>query len=157
MLSMGESLGHTAFIPEQDQYQQTKSQLMAMLDVKMGGRVAEEMIFGENKVTTGAFNDMTRATDVARRMVKYFGFSNQVGLAVHHNSKHFNEISNTTLESIESETKRLLQESYERAKKLLTAREKELHLLAQALLEHETLDKEQIEKVLNGEKLNLQE
>ena len=150
---MGDTLGHTALVPDKDQYGQDKSQLMAAMDVMMGGRVAEEMIFGEKKVTTGAYSDMVSATNLARKMVKEWGFSNQIGLAVHHNERHFNEISNTTLENIEKEMKRLLQESYERAKKLLVDREKELHLLAQAVLDYETLDREQIRKVLNGEKL----
>lgn len=157
ILWRGESLGHTGFRPEKDEYQTTKAQMIAHLDVAMGGRVAEEMIFGEEKVTTGAYADLKQATDIARRMVKYFGMSSRVGLAIHDNShRGYNEISNSTLESIESEMKQLLQESYERAKKLLKSREKELHLLAQALLDYETLDTDQIRMVLNGEKLNLE-
>lgn len=129
--------------------------MLANLDVAMGGRVAEELIFGEDKVTTGAYSDLKQATSVARNMVRNFGMSHQVGLAVHEDTRD-EPIANGTLENIDNEVKLLLQESYERAKKLLKAKDKELHLLSQALLEHETLNAEQIGKVLNGEKLPTQ-
>ena len=157
ILSRGGSLGHTALRPEKEQYQTTKAQMLAQLDVAMGGRVAEEMIFGEDKITSGAYSDLRNATAIAKRMVKYFGMSDRVGLAVHESrDKFYNETSNSMQELIDNEIKLLLQESYERAKSLLKDREKELHLIAKALLDHETLDANQIRKILKGEKLDLE-
>lgn len=125
----------------------------------MGGRVAEELIFGEDKITTGAYSDLKMATAIAKQMVKTHGMSHRVGLVVHENNenRNFNDVSDGTMESIDNEVKLLLQESYERAKKLLKTHDKEMHLLAQALLEYETLDANQIRKVLNGEKPHLAE
>ena len=143
-------------MPDKEPYQQSKAMMLAKLDVAMGGRVAEELIFGEDKITSGAYSDLETATRIARSMVKHFGMSNRVGLVVHDNKdKMYNEISNNTLENIELEVKRLLQESYERAKQILKTHDKELHLLASALLKHETLDLEQIKKLLNGQELKL--
>lgn len=112
--------------------------------------MAEELIFGEDKVTSGASSDLDKATKIAKNMVKNFGMSNRVGLAVHLNKKTYNEISNTTLEHIELEVKRILNESYERAKKILKTHDKELHLLANALLKHETLNLDQIKKLIDN-------
>lgn len=153
IIPRGQSLGSTAYIPEKE-YQLSKAMMLAKLDIAMGGRVAEELIFGEENITSGAYSDLQSATDIARTMVKDFGMSTRVGLAVHENKQAmYNEISNSTMESIELEVKRLLNESYERAKKTLKTHNKELHLLAEALLKYETLDLEQIKQVVEGPKL----
>lgn len=80
IIPRGPSLGHTAYLPEKEQYLQTRSQLLAMMDMAMGGRAAEELIFGPEKVTTGSGNDLQRATDIAQRMVKDYGMSKTFGL-----------------------------------------------------------------------------
>lgn len=120
-------MGHTALLPEKDTYQVNRSQLLAQLDVTMGGRVAEELIFGVDKVTTGAADDLKKATQLATEMVKQFGMSDRVGLrdfTVNENQSlgliKINDNSPQTNEAIDQEISRLLQESYNRAKEMLT-------------------------------------
>lgn len=120
-------MGHTALLPEKDTYQVNRSQLLAQLDVTMGGRVAEELIFGQDKVTTGAADDLKKATQLATEMVKQFGMSDRVGLrdfTVNDNQSlgliTVNDRSPQTNEAIDQEINRLLQESYNRAKEILT-------------------------------------
>lgn len=152
IIPRGESLGTTSYLPDKENYNLSKAVMLAQLDTAMGGRVAEELIFGEEKVTSGAYSDLKQATEIAKNMVKNFGMSNKIGLAVHGNDgqKMYNETSSGTLENIEIEIKRILNESYERAKKLLKTHNKELHILADALLKHETLDLEQIKQLIDG-------
>lgn len=157
IVSRGPSLGHTAFIPEKDDYHITKSQMMATLDAAMGGRVAEELIFGEEKVTSGASSDLKNATQIASRMVKSYGMSERVGVRTFEKKRELvsgNELSDNTIEIIDFEIKRILQESYERAKKILKTHSDAHHALAQALLKHETLDVEQIKQIIEGKELN---
>jgi len=158
IIPRGESLGHTALLPDKDYSNYSKVRMLAELDTSMGGRVAEEIVFGEENVTSGAASDLLVATNLAKSMVKNFGFSDRVGLAVHVNREEmYNEFSNTTLENIEQEVKRILNESYERARQTLKTHKKELDLLAEALLKHETLDLEQIKKVINGKPLDIED
>jgi len=116
----------------------------------MGGRVAEELIFGDDKVTTGAADDLKRATELATNMVKHFGMSDKLGLrdfSVSDESNSLitvNDLSPQTNETIDQEISRLLRESYNRAKKILTEKSKEHHLLAEALLEYETLSADEV-------------
>lgn len=120
-------LFQTALLPAKDEYQVTRAQLQAQLDVMMGGRVAEELILGEERVTTGAADDMRRASELAAQMVRRFGMSDRVGLrdyTVESESSsalvHVNELSNQTTDLIDQEINRLLKEAYTRAKKILT-------------------------------------
>ncbi|KAL1140406.1 hypothetical protein AAG570_000338 [Ranatra chinensis] len=156
IIPRGPSLGHTAYMPEKESYHITKKQLMAMMDTMMGGRAAEELIFGPDRVTSGAAHDLKQATSIATHMVKEWGMSEQVGLRTHDvNSKSLvtvNELSPATTEQIDSEIRRLLQESYERAKTILRAHQKEHKLLAEALLKYETLDADDIKSIMNGRK-----
>lgn len=149
IVAKGQSGGHTAMLPHDLMDHETKSHLNASLDVSMGGRAAEEIIFGKEKVTTGASSDMKYATDVAEAMVKKFGMSEKQGLRFVNE-----EMSTASMEVIDSEVNRLLKESYQRAMNILTSRKKELHLLAEALLEHETLDVQQIKAVLEGQSIS---
>ncbi|CAK5055988.1 unnamed protein product [Meloidogyne enterolobii] len=150
----GESLGLTAHLPEKDHLQYTKSQLLAKLDVLMGGRVAEELIFGEDMVTTGAASDMRKASEIAERLVKTYGMSEHVGLRdFTSNEEEGLSFGPETNNAIDEEIKRLLKESYERAKQLLIKYKTEHHLLAEGLLEYETLTKQEVERVIKGEKL----
>jgi ATP-dependent metalloprotease len=133
----GQSLGMVMQLPEKDELNLTKKQLLAMLDVTMGGRVAEELIFGESEVTTGASSDLRQATRLAREMITKYGFSERLGLASTEYSDY--GLSHETRQVIEDEVKRLLEEANKRATSLLKKHEKELHMLAKQLLDKETL------------------
>jgi len=148
LLAMGASGGHTAFTPtESMQWHQTKAQMKADMDVSMGGRVAEEIIFGKEKVTGGASSDLQSATRTAEMMVKYLGMSDKVGLRVE-NDNNNNDISPAAKELRDTEIKMLLDDSYRRASSLLHTRKKELVLLAEALLKYETLDAEDVKCIV---------
>ncbi|XP_076243376.1 ATP-dependent zinc metalloprotease YME1L isoform X2 [Calliopsis andreniformis] len=157
IIPRGPSLGHTAFLPDRDIYLRTKAQLLAVMDSMMGGRAAEELIFGPDKVTTGAANDFENATKIAEEMVKLFGMSDKVGFRTHTDLKKQaygsgSDYGPSTTELIDNEVKRLLQESYERAKALLKTHAKEHKELAEALFKYETLDAEDVKAILNGKK-----
>lgn len=159
IIPRGRALGYTSMIPnEKDQYGTTKNQLLARIDVFMGGRVAEELIFGNENVTTGASSDLEKATRLAERMVKNFGMSDKAGFRViETRSNGLNEVeeslSQQTQELIDQEIRRILQESYDRAKNLLKTHMNELKTLSETLLIHETLDIEEIKTVIEGNKL----
>lgn len=102
----GPSLGHTAYIPEKERYHITKTQLMAMLDTMLGGRAAEELIFGADKITSGASSDLKQATSIASHMVKDWGMSEKVGLRTIEGAKGLQaseNLSSTTIESVSAE------------------------------------------------------
>ncbi|XP_012230765.1 ATP-dependent zinc metalloprotease YME1L [Linepithema humile] len=149
----GPSLGHTSYMHEKDVYHITKSQLLANMDAMMGGRAAEELIFGPEKVTTGASSDLVEATKVAEMMVKSYGMSDKVGLrSMIENKKLFsndNTYAPSTNELIDNEVKRLLQESFERAKTILKTHAKAHKQLAEALLQYETLDAGDVAAIAN--------
>lgn len=149
ILPRAKSLGHTAFVPENDMYSRTKSQLLAQMDVAMGGRVAEELIFGADQVTTGASGDFQAATQIAQQMVTYFGMNEKVGIRYMGNEKQ-SELSPQTQELLDHEIKKSLNDSYDRAKNILKTHSRELKLLANALLDKETLDAEQIKKIIEN-------
>ncbi|CAL8109420.1 unnamed protein product [Orchesella dallaii] len=155
IIPRGQSLGHTSYIPDKEQYHVTRSQLMALMDTMMGGRAAEELIFGPDKVTSGAASDLKQATAIASHMVKEWGMSDKVGLrAIEDNSKSLVSVSDlgpNTSEQIDQEIRRLLQESYERAKNILRIHSKEHKALADALLKYETLDADDVKAILSGQ------
>ncbi|EYC25900.1 hypothetical protein Y032_0011g1448 [Ancylostoma ceylanicum] len=160
IIPRGQSLGHTAMLPEKDEYQMTKGQLLAALDVMMGGRVAEELVFGDDMVTTGAADDLKKASQLAVQMVKVFGMSDKVGLrdftAEDSSSTSLVKISDLspqTAEAIDKEINQVLQDSYQRAKDILTKHKKEHQLLAEALLEYETLSADEVRQVISGKKI----
>ncbi|XP_075166069.1 ATP-dependent zinc metalloprotease YME1L isoform X2 [Haematobia irritans] len=151
IMPRGPSLGHTAYIPEKERYHVTKAQLLAMMDTMMGGRAAEELIFGIDKITSGASSDLKQATSIATHMVKDWGMSEKVGLRTIESSKGMfpNEsLGPNTVESVDAEIKRILNESYERAKAILRKHAKEHKALAEALLKYETLDAEDIKAIM---------
>uniref|UniRef100_A0A914I8B3 AAA+ ATPase domain-containing protein n=1 Tax=Globodera rostochiensis TaxID=31243 RepID=A0A914I8B3_GLORO len=160
IIPRGSSLGHTSQLPEKDRHQTSRAQLLATLDVAMGGRVAEELTFGQENISTGASSDLRHCSQVAEQMVKVFGMSDRVGLRdfslepIESENGFRADRGPGTSEMIDQEIKNLLQQSYERVKDLLTRRKKEHLLLAEALMEHETLSKSDIEKLLKGEKLS---
>ncbi|KAG5313567.1 YME1 metalloprotease, partial [Pseudoatta argentina] len=157
----GPSLGHTSYMHEKDVYHITKSQLLANMDSMMGGRAAEELVFGPEKVTTGASSDLAEATKIAETMVKIYGMSEKVGFrSIVENKKLFgnnNTYAPSTNEIIDNEVKRLLQESYERAKAILKMHAKEHKQLAEALLQYETLDADDVAAIANETGLSKRE
>ncbi|XP_046862900.1 ATP-dependent zinc metalloprotease FTSH 4, mitochondrial-like [Xenia sp. Carnegie-2017] len=143
----GDALGLVAQLPEKDELSWTKKQLMAKLDVCMGGRVAEELVFGSDNITSGASSDFFQANKIARAMVTKYAMSDKVGpLVITDEEKLSPELHN----SIENEVKRLIKESYERAKNIIQSYSIEHKRLAEALLKYETLNVEDIEAVIQG-------
>lgn len=152
IIPRGPSLGHTAYIPEKERYHITKSQLLAMMDTMMGGRAAEELIFGPEKITSGASSDLKQATSIATHMVKDWGMSEKIGLRTMVDSKSFQPeiLGPSTCEMVDNEIRKILSDSYERAKRILTVHSKEHKALAEALLKYETLDAEDIKAIMSG-------
>ncbi|KHN17241.1 ATP-dependent zinc metalloprotease FTSH 4, mitochondrial [Glycine soja] len=144
----GMALGMVTQLPDKDETSISRKQMLARLDVLMGGRVAEELIFGENKVTSGASSDLKKATSLAREMVTEYGMGNEVGLVTHDYEDDGRSMSSETRLLIEKEVKQFLERAYNNAKTILTTHNKELHALANALLEHETLSGTQIKALL---------
>jgi ATP-dependent metalloprotease len=144
----GMALGMVSYLPDMDQNTHSRKQMLAELDVCMGGRVAEELIFGESEVTSGAYSDLSKATSLAREMVAEYGMSTEVGPVTHNYYDDGRSMSSETRLLIEKEVKNLLESAYNNAKFILTTHEKELHALANALLEHETLTGSQIKDLL---------
>ncbi|KAL3669621.1 hypothetical protein V7S43_005006 [Phytophthora oleae] len=152
IMPRGQALGMVSQLPEGDQTSISRKQLLARLDVCMGGRVAEELTFGEDEITGGASSDIQQATNVARAMVTKYGMSEDVGLVFH--DLRGNDTSATTRKTIDDEVKKLCDASYKRAKDILVSKNVDLEKLANALLEYETLSGAEIEKILKGEPLD---
>ncbi|KAG5558774.1 hypothetical protein RHGRI_008659 [Rhododendron griersonianum] len=143
IMPRGSALGMVTQLPSDDETSISKKQLLARLDVCMGGRVAEELIFGQDQITTGASSDLKTATELAQYMVSACGMSDTIGPV------HIKEHSGSEMQSrIDAEVVKLLREAYDRVKALLKKHEKELHALANALLEYETLTSEEIKRTL---------
>ncbi len=163
IIPRGRALGITAYLPEEELHKYTKQSIQARLAMAYGGRVAEELVFGQEKVTTGAAQDIQQATDIARRMVTQYGMSDTIGpIAVGDREAEIflgrevvqrREISERTAELVDTEVKRILNDAYERARAVLTERHDALDRLAAALLERETLDREEVELVVAGKAL----
>jgi cell division protease FtsH len=159
----GRALGVTASLPEEDRHSYSRDYLIASLAMLYGGRAAEEMVFGPEKITTGAGNDIERATALARRMVTQFGMSDKIGpMAVGETEHqvflgrelgHRQVVSENVAERVDTEVKRLLDEAYETAMETLQGNRPLLDSLADMLLERETLDREDIERLAAGEPL----
>uniref|UniRef100_A0A8C7YUJ3 ATP-dependent zinc metalloprotease YME1L1 n=1 Tax=Oryzias sinensis TaxID=183150 RepID=A0A8C7YUJ3_9TELE len=150
IMPRGPSLGHVSMLPENDRWSETRSQLLAQMDVSMGGRVAEEMIFGHENITTGASSDFDSATKIAKMMVTRFGMCEKLGVMTY---TDMTEQSPETQAAVEQEVRILLKESYDRAKTLLKTHTKEHKNLADALLMYETLDAKEIQLILEGKAL----
>uniref|UniRef100_A0A8C6WM34 ATP-dependent zinc metalloprotease YME1L1 n=1 Tax=Neogobius melanostomus TaxID=47308 RepID=A0A8C6WM34_9GOBI len=150
IMPRGPSLGHVSMLPENDQWSETRSQLLAQMDVSMGGRVAEEIQFGTDNITTGASSDFDAATKLAKMMVTRYGMCDKLGVMTYGD---MTAQSPETQAAVEHEIRLLLKESYERAKALLKSHSKEHKILADALLMYETLDAKEIKMVLEGKTL----
>ncbi|WVZ99820.1 hypothetical protein U9M48_045065 [Paspalum notatum var. saurae] len=140
----GVSLGMVTQLPDKDQHKVSRKQMLARLDVLMGGRVAEELIFGESEVTSGPSDDLRQATRLARNMVTRYGMSNKVGLVSYSDGS----MSAQTSGMIDKEVRDILQKAYNNAKAILIAHREELDAVASALVERETLSGAQIKKLL---------
>lgn len=153
IIPRGPSLGHTAYIPIKEHYHIKKSELLATMDTMMGGRAAEELIFGSDKVTSGAASDLKQATAIATHMVKDWGMSEKAGLRTYDERSgmmiNVNDLSASTTEAIDSEIKRILHDSYERAKSILKTHAKEHKQLAEALLKYETLEADDVKAIMH--------
>ncbi|HVO36288.1 MAG TPA: ATP-dependent zinc metalloprotease FtsH [Gemmatimonadales bacterium] len=159
----GRSLGLTSWLPEEDRHNYTKYWLEGRLASSFGGRVAEELVFGPDKVTTGAASDIAGATELARRMVTQFGMSDKVGaIAVGDREQEIflgrelaqrREISERTSELVDEEVKRIVDTAYRRARDILERKRPILDALAAALLERETLEREEVMAVVAGQAL----
>ena len=161
IIPRGRALGLVLSLPERDQLSVTYTKYKSKIAMAMGGKVAEEMIFGPENVTSGAASDIQQVTKIARAMVTQFGMSEKLG-----NIDYANEqqsflgsyqtapvASPETQELIDEEVRRIVDEGYETAKRILTEKRQDLENLAQGLLEYETLTGDEIRKVINGEPL----
>ncbi len=164
IIPRGRALGMVMQLPEGDKYSMNFTQMTSRLAILMGGRVAEELHFGKDKVTSGASSDIRVATNLARNMVTRWGYSDELGLVAYgdNNDEVFlgmqvnrtQSVAEATAQKIDAEVKRLVDNAYAEAKRLLTEKADAHRRLAEALLEYESLSGEEITKVLAGEKLD---
>jgi cell division protease FtsH len=165
IIPRGQALGVTMNLPQQDRYGYKKNEMEARMAMMFGGRVAEQIIYGEDNVTTGASNDIQQATDLARRMITEFGMSDKLGrvryrenqeeVFLGHSVAKNQNISEHTAKIIDEEIKSLTDTAEKRALKVLNEHKDELHKLAAALLKYETLSGDQVQLVLNGKEKEL--
>lgn len=164
IIPRGRALGVTLFLPEQDKYSQSKEMLRSKLCSLFGGRAAEELIFGKDHITTGASNDIERATNMARAMITKWGLSEELGpqkyddeqdevflgrrMATHSTTT----LSIDTTRKIDNEIHKIISENYERASSILKKHIKKLHLMAESLIKYETLGEKQIQDIMHGKK-----
>lgn len=160
IIPRGRALGVTMFLPEEDKYSHSKRALQSQLDSLFGGRIAEELVFGADHVTTGASNDIERASRLARNMVTKWGLSemgplsyndedDEVFLGRSMGQQHMH-VSDETARKIDMEVRRLIDDSYDRATNILTENRDKLDLMADALMKYETLDSAQLDEIMAG-------
>ncbi|MEL6734538.1 MAG: cell division protein FtsH, partial [Pseudomonadota bacterium] len=156
----GRALGMVMQLPERDQISMSYEEMTSRLAVMMAGRVAEELTFGKKNVTSGAQSDIEQATRLARAMVTQWGYSDKLGKVAYgenqqevflgHSVAQSKNVSEETAQIIDEEVRRLVDEGFAEAKKILTKRKKDLEALAQGLLEYETLTGSEIDDLMNG-------
>jgi cell division protease FtsH len=164
IIPRGRALGMVMRLPERDSYSYHRDKMYANLSVSMGGRVAEELIFGHDKVSSGASSDISYATDLAKNMVTQWGMSDKLGplkygdnqeeVFLGHSVTRTQNVSEETSRLIDSEVKSIVTHGYERAKQVLSDNIDQLHALAGALIELETLSGDEIKRVLAGERVD---
>ncbi len=160
IIPRGRALGVTMFLPEEDRYSLTRERLESQISSLFGGRIAEEIIFGAENVTTGASNDIQKATEIARNMVTKWGLSERLGPLMYgedegevflgHSVTKHKEISDETANVIDEEVRALIDRNYQRAHQILTDGMQKLHLMADALMKYETIEAEQIDDIMQG-------
>jgi cell division protease FtsH len=160
IIPRGRALGVTMFLPEEERYSYTKQRLESQISGLFGGRIAEVLIFGADRVTTGASNDIEKATEIARNMVTKWGLSDKLGPLTYGEEEGEvflgrsvttrKEVSDSTALVIDEEVRAVIDRNYKRARKILEENLEKLHLMAKALIKYETLDEEQIKDILAG-------
>ncbi len=167
IIPRGRALGLTMSLPERDQLSQSERQLLSLLAVMFGGRLAEELIFGKENITTGAGNDIQQATSIARRMVMEFGFSDKLGrlryadneeeVFLGHSVSRQKNVSDATAELIDKEVRRLIEDAEAEARRILVENSDELEWVAQGLLEFESLSGLEVNALVRGETIHRDE
>jgi cell division protease FtsH len=160
IIPRGMALGVTMYLPEEDKYSISKSTLESNISTLFGGRLAEEMTLGPNHVTTGAANDIERATEIARNMVTKWGLSEKLGPLTYSEDDgevflgrsvtQHKQVSDVTAHIIDEEVRKIIDRNYQRAKSILEEHEKKLHAMAEALMKYETLDDSQVKDIMEG-------
>ena len=160
IIPRGRALGVTMFLPEADRHSHTRQRLISQITSLFGGRVAEELVFGKDAVTTGAANDIERATAIARNMVTKWGLSKRLGPLTYSEEDgevflgrtvtQHKQVSDATVHAIDKEVRELIDSAYERARTILTTNMVLLHAMAEALLKYETLGQLQIKEIFDG-------
>jgi len=160
IIPRGRALGVTMYLPEEDKYSTSKEQLESSISTLFGGRLAEEMINGPERVTTGASNDIERATEIARNMVTKWGLSEKLGPLTYSEDDgevflgrsvtQHKQVSDVTAHIIDEEVRRIIDRNYDRAKAILEEHEKNLHAMAKALMKYETIIDVQVKDIMEG-------
>ena len=160
IIPRGRALGVTMFLPEEDRYSYSKERLESQISSLFGGRIAEELIFGPESVTTGASNDIQRATELARNMVTRWGLSEKMGPLTYseeegevflgHSVTKHKTVSDQTQDLIDEEVRSIVERNYQRSTRILKENEQRLHVMADALIRYETIDVEQIKDIMEG-------
>ena len=161
IIPRGRALGVTMFLPEEDRYSISKTHILSQICSLYGGRIAEELTLGKDGVTTGASNDIQRATEMARNMVTKWGLSEELGPLMYSEDDAevflgrtagtpVKSVSSDTAKAIDREVRKIIDECYSRAKSILDENREKLELMKDALLEYETIDADQISDIMNG-------
>ncbi|MBO1927423.1 ATP-dependent zinc metalloprotease FtsH [Thiomicrorhabdus sp. 6S2-11] len=159
IMPRGRALGVTMYLPEEDSYSYSKRKLESQLSSLYGGRLAEEIIYGEDAVTTGASNDIERATAIARNMVTKWGLSDNLGPLLYEEedkggfmgtSRNAN-VSGEVSKKIDEEIRNIIDRNYERARQILTDNNDKLEIMTECLMKYETIDKDQVDRIMAGE------
>ena len=160
IIPRGRALGVTMYLPEEDKYSISKSSLESNISTLFGGRIAEEMTLGADHVTTGASNDIERATEIARNMVTKWGLSERLGPLTYSEDDgevflgrsvtQHKQVSDVTVHTIDEEVRKIVDRNYERAESILSEHEDKLHVMAKALMKYETIDMEQVKDIMEG-------
>jgi cell division protease FtsH len=161
IIPRGRALGLTMWLPERDKYSMSRTEIEAKLASMFGGRVAEELVFGAENITTGAADDIRQATNLARRMVTEFGYSDKLGplryseneeeVFLGHSVTQRKNLSDATAHLIDQEIRRFVEQGESAARTILTENLDDLHIVAKALLEYETLSGDEVKGLLRGE------
>lgn len=160
IIPRGRALGVTMYLPEEDRYSISKQALESQISSLFGGRIAEDMILGSGGVTTGASNDIERATELARNMVTKWGLSERLGPLTYSEDDgevflgrsvtQHKHVSDDTAHAIDEEVRKIVDANYARAKEILEENVEKLHTMAKALVKYETIDSDQIKDIMDG-------
>jgi len=161
IIPRGRALGVTMFLPEEDRYSHSRRHIISQICSLFGGRIAEEMTLGEEGITTGASNDIERATQIARNMVTKWGLSKKMGPLMYDEggeevflgrsaTQSHKAMSDETAKQIDAEVRSIIDECYKRAQDILEANVDKLHVMAEALMQYETIDSDQINDIMEG-------